>query len=127
MAKLSDKVNEIGHGRDFVVNYRLTLIQNEKIFIHMDYYSRNLQEFIILKDRVFSKYQLSAMHPINYLISTEILKELIESVNFLHSMNPPIIHRDLKPSNVLMEYDINCKRFLKICDFGLVQNEVNTL
>jgi serine/threonine-protein kinase TNNI3K len=50
-----------------------------------------------------------------YLISYQLFKELLECVNYLHSI--PIIHRDLKPENILISDGIN-GRFLKLCDFG---------
>ena len=85
----------------------------------------DLNHFIQQKEIVFSMNEKSTLNPIDYFISTELLIELIEAVNYLHSLKPPIIHRDLKPQNILLKVDENKRRLLKICDFGLisVQNE----
>jgi alpha-tubulin suppressor-like RCC1 family protein len=55
-----------------------------------------------------------------YYISSELLIEILESVDYLHKQNPPIIHRDLKPSNILISFGIN-GRFAKLADFGLAK------
>ncbi|CAG2100222.1 unnamed protein product [Medioppia subpectinata] len=54
-----------------------------------------------------------------YFISSEIFKEILECVEYLHSSDPPVIHRDLKPDNILIGHTIESNRFVKLCDFGL--------
>jgi serine/threonine protein kinase len=54
--------------------------------------------------------------PIGYYISSELFKEIFESVYYFHKQN--IIHRDLKPSNILLTNVLN-GRFVKIADSGL--------
>jgi len=44
-----------------------------------------------------------------------LAKQLMEGVDYLHSLTPPIIHRDLKPENILLDENFN----LEICDFGV--------
>ncbi|CAG2183991.1 unnamed protein product [Oppiella nova] len=51
------------------------------------------------------------MDCVEYLISCEILRQILESVQYLHELNPQIIHRDLKPENILIAENL--------CDFGL--------
>ncbi|KAH7280598.1 hypothetical protein KP509_36G005300 [Ceratopteris richardii] len=48
--------------------------------------------------------------------AAEILKALMESIDFCHSMG--IVHRDIKPENILLldDSDISC---IKLADFGL--------
>ncbi len=58
------------------------------------------------------------MTPIGYYIASELLVEILESVDYLHSQKPSIIHRDLKPKNILITQGLN-DRFVKIADFGL--------
>ena len=41
------------------------------------------------------------------------MRQIIQSVNYLHNKDPPILHRDLKPENILMN-GFN----LKLADFG---------
>jgi alpha-tubulin suppressor-like RCC1 family protein len=55
---------------------------------------------------------------INFYILCELFIELLECLNYLHSLKPPVIHRDLKPENILITDGMN-GRFVKLCDFGL--------
>jgi len=58
------------------------------------------------------------MTPLEYYISSQLFKQILEAVNYLHSLKPPIIHRDLKPTNILITEGKN-GRFVKLADFGL--------
>jgi len=56
---------------------------------------------------------------IEYFISSELLKEILESLNYLHTFKlRPIIHRILNLENNLVTKGKNGK-FIKIGDFGL--------
>ena len=76
-----------------------------------------LKEIMEQKRNEFKRKQFEAMTPIEYYISSELLKETLEAVNYLHSLKPPIIHRDLNPRNILITNGKN-RRFVKIADFG---------
>ncbi len=56
--------------------------------------------------------------PLGFYITTKILIEILEAVEYLHKLN--IIHRDLKPENILFSNGFN-NRFVKIADFGLAK------
>jgi hypothetical protein len=56
------------------------------------------------------------MTPLGYYISSELFKEILESVDYLHKLK--VIHRDLKPNNILITDGMN-GRFVKIADFGI--------
>ncbi|CAG2168076.1 unnamed protein product [Oppiella nova] len=43
---------------------------------------------------------------------------ILESVQYLHELNPQTIHRDLKPENILIAKNVRNGRFVKLCDFG---------
>jgi hypothetical protein len=74
--------------------------------------------FKTLKDII--KQTSRGMTRFGYYVSSELLIEILESVDYLHKQNPRIIHRDLKPSNILITFGIN-GRFAKLADFGLAK------
>ena len=47
-------------------------------------------------------------------ISYSVLHDVVLSLHYLHSQNPPIMHRDITAYNILL----NSKMTAKICDFG---------
>ncbi|CAG2103292.1 unnamed protein product [Medioppia subpectinata] len=104
---------------DFVVNYRNSWREDNHLYIQMDYYPQNLQTIIDNKHIVFGRQTGELMKIFEYFISCEIIRELLESVKYLHDLCPPVIHRDLKPSNVLISQNSNNSRFIRLCDLGL--------
>ena len=113
---------------EYVVKYYNHWIEynNENcLYIQMEYCSDNLKSLINEKAQLFNTDNEKQISIIDYFISSQMFKELIEGLNYLHSYKnergepKPIIHRDLKPENILFtEYPTNGV-FLKICDFGL--------
>ena len=85
----------------------------------MELCSHNLNKVIEEKPKCFERQSSEAMNSIEFYISCQLFKELLESVGYLHESNPPIIHRDLKPANILITEESRNGRFLKLCDFGL--------
>ena len=85
----------------------------------MELCSHNLKKVIEEKPKCFQRQSSEAMNSIEFYISCQLFKELLESVGYLHESNPPIIHRDLKPHNILITEESRNGRFLKLCDFGL--------
>ena len=85
----------------------------------MELCSHNLKKVIEEKPKCFQRQSSEAMNSIEFYISCQLFKELLESVGYLHELNPPIIHRDLKPANILITEESRNGRFLKLCDFGL--------
>ena len=57
--------------------------------------------------------------------SLDLIKQILNGLNTLHSANPPIIHRDLKPNNVLISFNACGNIIIKISDFGFAK-EVTT-
>ena len=100
---------------DFVVNLYdyWTKIENEMefLYIQMELCDQTLRDIIVEKETTFPPL-------IDYMIKTEIFRQLLEALNYLHSMTPKVIHRDIKPSNVLIKY-YNDHAQLKLADFGL--------
>ena len=52
--------------------------------------------------------------------AVNIMIDVLEGLNHVHSMTPPIIHRDINPDNILLSYDGATPRGL-LSDFGLAQ------
>lgn len=46
--------------------------------------------------------------------TAQYMREVIQAVQYLHSLDPPIIHRDIKPENILLDKDDR----VKLGDFG---------
>jgi hypothetical protein len=96
------------------------------LYIQMELCKKNLQNLI---DDIYKKKDRNLMIPygpqdncrrqnltkLGYFISCELLREILEGVQYLHDIN--IIHRDLKEENILITKGHD-KRFVKIGDFG---------
>ncbi|CAG2103437.1 unnamed protein product, partial [Medioppia subpectinata] len=104
---------------DFVVKYYNSWSEGKHVFIHMEYCCQTLGDVIKDKVIVFGRQSSEAMNLYEYFISCEILRELLQCLQYIHDLNPPVIHRDLKPANVLIVNIANNNRFLKLCDFGV--------
>jgi serine/threonine protein kinase len=104
---------------DYTVNYNNSWIENnEMLYIQMDLCFNTLKGIIEQKQNEFKRNCLEVMTSLEYYISSELFKEILEAVNYLHSLKPPIIHRDLRPTNILITEGLN-GRFVKLGDFGL--------
>jgi serine/threonine protein kinase len=104
---------------DYVVHYNHSWIEsNEILYIQMELCLNTLKGIMEQKQNDFKRKRFEVMTPLEYYISSELLKEILEAVNYLHSLKPPIIHRDLKPTNILITEGLN-GRFVKLCNFGL--------
>lgn len=57
------------------------------------------------------KVRLPSRHSLNMVM------QLCEGVDYLHSRNPIVVHRDLKSLNVVLDLSFN----IKLCDFGLTE------
>ncbi|CAG2172082.1 unnamed protein product, partial [Oppiella nova] len=79
--------------------------------------SQNLQNILLVKPQVFRRKLGQPMDCVEYFISCEIFRQILESVQYLHSKN--IIHRDINPGNILIAKNVRNVRFVKLCDFGL--------
>ena len=102
---------------EYVIQYFDSWIENNNcLYIQMELCSDNLQNIIQQMPQILNAEKSEPMKPIEYFISCQIFKELLECVQYLHESNPPVIHGNLKLENVLIsEFPINGK-FLKLCD-----------
>ena len=102
----------------YVVQYNDSWIENNTLFIQMEYCFENLKNVLAIKTLVFKRNDNQAMNSIEYFISCEIFRQITEALHYMHSLTPKLLHRDLKPSNILIGMSGN-KRICKIADFGL--------
>ena len=103
-----------------VVKYFDSWIENNCLLIQMELCSDNLKNIIQQKPNFFKRQKMQMMSLVEFYISCQIFREILECVQFLHEKNShEIIHRDLKPENILVNLGQPNKRFLKIGDFGL--------
>jgi serine/threonine protein kinase len=88
------------------------------LYIRMELCDKSLEDILneITNDPIMMDGQ--TLTPIGYYISTQIFIGIIESVDYLHKLNPPIIHRNLKPANILFKSDLFHGYLIKITDFG---------
>ncbi|CAG2161407.1 unnamed protein product [Oppiella nova] len=118
---LSEVKNLVKVHSEYVVQYFNSWIEVNSLYIQMEFCSQNLRNIIKVKAQVFGRQSREAMDCIEYFISCEIFRQILESVQYLHELNPQIIHRDLKPENILIAENIRNGRFIKLCDFGLAK------
>ena len=88
--------------------------EKEFLYIQMELCDQTLKDIIIEEKNV------SIPPIIDYMIRTEIFRQLLFALNYLHSMTPKVIHRDIKPLNVLIKYHDDHAQ-CKLCDFGLAK------
>ena len=69
--------------------------------------------------------EISMFMPIG--LSLDLIKQILNGLNTLHSANPPIIHRDLKPNNVLLSFNDCGDIITKISDFGFAKEITTTI
>ena len=55
----------------------------------------------------------------------DLMKQILQGLDVLHSSNPVIVHRDLKLNNILLSYNSCGEIVIKISDFGFAK-EVTT-
>jgi alpha-tubulin suppressor-like RCC1 family protein len=93
---------------------------NKPLLLHiqMELCSKTIRDVIKQLNDELNQKDSEEMTPIGYYITSELFKEIVEIVDYLHNKNPPIIHRDLKPTNIFIANGMS-GRFIKLADFGL--------
>ena len=84
----------------------------------MELCSDNLMNIINQKQIFFRRQESEAMNSIEYFISCEIFKEILECVQYLHEHN--MMHGNIKPENILFNNISKNYRFVKLWDFDLL-------
>ena len=99
---------------DFVIKIISSWIESKGIvYQQMEMCLDNLKSIVDCKGEAMGRQPNERLHLFEYFISCEILREVIQSLNYLHSLMPPIIHKNLKLENILLS---DCKngRFFQI-------------
>jgi alpha-tubulin suppressor-like RCC1 family protein len=108
----------------YVVQHCYSWLENNRtddiitLYIRMELCDKTLQQ---LMDEINSDSNIKDnenLTQIGYYISSQLFIEILECVQYLHKNQ--IIHRDLNPYNIMIEMNGENKRFIKICDFGLI-------
>ncbi len=122
------RYHDVWYENDLVIeNGFRKYTENSTLYIQMDLCEKTLEQIReeIANDSILKLKKL--LTPLGFYITTKILIEILEAVEYLHKLN--IIHRDLKPENILFSNGFK-NRFVKIADFGLAKvhdkTEVNT-
>ncbi|CAG2111381.1 unnamed protein product, partial [Medioppia subpectinata] len=103
----------------FVVKYYASWRQWKKLYIQMEYCPQTLRSVLEVKQQVFGRQSTQAMNIYEYFVCCEIFREILECLQYIHTIKPPMIHRDIKPDNILISHNNIDNRFIKLCDFGL--------
>jgi serine/threonine protein kinase len=88
------------------------------LHIQMDLCSMTLRDAMDKVHKELNVKPKELLNPIGCYIVSELVIEILQSIQFLHKQNPAIIHRDLKPHKILVTNGAN-GRYIKIGDFGL--------
>ena len=99
----------------------------DEFFILLEYLPNSLVNYLALKQKETPKKYFTEKQLF------EMLLQITEGINHIHTLNPPMSHRDLKLDNVLMKMEtyekkskskdktkVKKKLILKLCDFGSV-------
>ncbi|XP_054158517.1 uncharacterized protein LOC128956831 [Oppia nitens] len=90
----------------------------------MELCSQSFKDFIELKSKTFQRLTTQPIDCIEYYITSHLMLEICECVDYLHTRKPPVIHRDLKPANILINNKPTDNRFIKLGDFGLATEHI---
>ncbi|CAG2171901.1 unnamed protein product, partial [Oppiella nova] len=104
---------------EYVVRYYHSWLEPRFGYIQMELCSQSLRNILEVKHKVFERQIGDPLDCVEYFISCEIFRQILECVQYLHGLDPQMIHRDLKPDNILIVHNVRNGRFVKLCDFGL--------
>ncbi|XP_054162121.1 uncharacterized protein LOC128960075 [Oppia nitens] len=110
----------------YVVDYRNSWIEDNQLYIQMEYCSTTLADLLQMRSNIFNRSSDQTMDSLEFYMSCELFKEVLECVHYIQHEN--IIHRDLKPENFLFA-DIHQQlsaQYLRLGDFGIAI-EANSL
>ena len=99
----------------------LAKIRHETVPFVRDYFSELDRQFLVMElvegdDLAHQLEKRQTPFPIE--TGLDWLDQLLDTLEYLHSLSPPIIHRDIKPQNL----KLTARQKIKLLDFGIVKN-----
>lgn len=94
---------------------------NHEAFPHVrDYFQDNNRQFLVMElvdgDDLGDLLEKRAS-PIAIEEIARWAEQLLDALDYLHTLNPPVIHRDIKPQNL----KVNSRGKIKLLDFGIAK------
>ena len=105
--RIDSKWKRDKHLTDFAVLH----IQMELCYFSLREGLKRMKSFFNIKNN-------QLLTPLPYYVSSELLIEILECMQYLHTLEPPVLHRDIKPENILIK-PYSGGRFIKIGDYGM--------
>jgi serine/threonine protein kinase len=99
----------------------LAKLENEHIPRIFDRFDENDHHYLVMEyvsGRTLEERLLAAGGRIGEGLVLEIASQILDTLIYLHALDPPIIYRDLKPSNIILRDDGR----LKLLDFGIARH-----
>jgi serine/threonine protein kinase len=90
-----------------------------------DYFSELGRQFLVMELVEGDDLERSLKNLGNPFPLEDVLKwadQLLDALDYLHSLDPPIIHRDIKPQNL----KLNSRGRIKLLDFGIAKSDNQT-
>lgn len=112
------EVNRKARECQFTVTFMGALCREGEVLICMELMETSLYQYYLDAH----KFQLGMPEPVLGAISFAVLSALKYLKDSLK-----VIHRDVKPSNILLNKNSNDKIEIKLCDFGIAGNLINSM
>lgn len=94
---------------------------NHEVFPHVrDYFQDNDRQFLVMElvdGDDFGELMEKRGEPFPVADAIRWSEQLLDALDYLHTLNPPVIHRDIKPQNL----KLTSRGKIKLLDFGIAK------